>query len=105
MIKYQRIFMFAFGYFVVAAAYSLKFLPDTVLGFSLLSKNFSVMFISVNYHRQNPYSVISIVFIITGGLGTCSAFSFVCGMMSKRTNRKGFYLISVQKSKLIFQEY
>ena len=31
MIKYQRIFMFVFGYAVVIAAYCLKFLPDTVI--------------------------------------------------------------------------
>ena len=63
MIKYQRIFMFVFGYFVVAAAYMLRFLPDTV---------------------------ISIVFIVTGGLGTTSAFTFATGMLFPRVNRKGF---------------
>ena len=66
MIRYQRIFMFVFGYFVVAAAYVLRFLPDTV---------------------------ISIVFIVTGGLGTTSAFTFATGMLFPRVNRKGLFRI------------
>ena len=54
--------MLIFGYCVVAAAYSLTFLPDTV---------------------------VSLVFVVSGGLGTCSAFAFVNGMLFRRVNTKG----------------
>ena len=36
-----------------------------------------------------PETVVALVSVITGGLGTCSAFTFVAGMMSKKTNAKG----------------
>lgn len=59
---YQRLFIIVFGYIVVMLALSLRFLPDTI---------------------------VSIVFIVSGGFGFCSAFSFVCGMLCPRINRKG----------------
>ena len=41
-----------------------------------------------------PETVVALVSVITGGLGTCSAFTFVAGMMSKKTNAKGLSLES-----------
>jgi len=68
-ILYQRLFMFTLGYVVVLASYSLKLLPDTV---------------------------VSLVFIVSGGLGGCSAGTFFCGMCFPKINSKG-KLLRVQR--------
>ena len=34
-IKYQRIFMFCFGFVIVIFAYSLMYLPDTIVGLGM----------------------------------------------------------------------